>query len=219
MDEIRYTLLSDGLSDKTLMNIIDWLFNDLVPNMPVQPQFADLTRLPDPPRADRIDLRISKAIEYYPCDIIFVHRDAERTDKETYEIRRGEIQENFDKIVVDDSKLVKIIPVRMMETWLLIDIEAIKIASGNRNGKENLKLPAINQLENHSTPKETLHDLIKQASGLKGRRLDKLNVGHAIHLVAENISDYNILRRLNAFKTFEKEVKNVLMELGAIQEN
>jgi hypothetical protein len=217
MEEIKYTLLTDGMSDKALMNIINWLFNDLIPDMPIQSQFADLSRLPDPPRS--IDLKMSKAIEHYPCDILFVHRDAEKSDNETFGLRCKEIQENFNKADANDTKLVKIIPVRMMETWLLIDVEAIKFASGNRYGTKNLRLPSIQQLENHSSAKTTLHTLIKQASGLKGRRLDKFNIRHAVHLVAENISDFSVLRNLNAFKSFETDVKDVLVKLGTIQNN
>jgi hypothetical protein len=217
MEEIKYTLLTDGTSDKALINIINWLFNDLIPEMPIQSQFADLSRLPDPPRS--IDLKMSKAVEHYPCDILFVHRDAEKSDKETFDLRCKEIQDNFNKTDIEDAKLVKVIPVRMTETWLLIDIEAIKLASGNRKENKNLKLPSIHQLENHSSAKSTLHSLIKQASGLKGRRFDKLNIRHAVHLVAENISDFSVLRNLTAFNTFEKEVKDVLEELGVIQDN
>jgi hypothetical protein len=210
MDEIRYTLLADGSSDRALTNIINWLFNDLIPYVPIQSQFADLTRLPESPQNDRMDLKILKAIEVYPCDILFVHRDSEKTDKETFDLRCKEIDENFEKAEINDIKLVKIIPVRMTETWLLIDTDAIKLASGNRYGKMNLRLPNNNQLENLAESKTTLHSLIKQASGRKGRRLDKLNVRQAVHLVAENISDFSPLRKLNAFKTFETELTKVL---------
>jgi hypothetical protein len=214
MNEIKYTLLSDGRSDKALMNIIDWLFSQLLPQVPVQKQFADFSFIPKPPPNDRLDLRILKAIELYPCDIVFVHRDAESSRQDDYQNRSAQIQESYDRTnqLGAISKLVKMIPVRMMEAWLLIDEYAIKMASGNRNNAMDLNLPPVNRLETISDPKKMLDDLIKGASGLHSRRLDKLNVREAVHRVAENIDDFSRLRQLSAFNKFEEDLKRVLQE-------
>jgi len=98
----------------------------------------------------------------------------------------------------------------MIETWLLINTDAIKKAAGNRNYKDNINLPAIKRLESIPNPKETLHELLKKTSGLKGRRLKNFNVHYAVHLVAENIKDYSPLRDLTAFKEFEKDLKEAV---------
>ncbi len=215
--EITYTLLTDGSSDNTLMHIIDWTFNQLVPKLPVQKQFADLRCMIKPPPNDKLNLRIAKAVELFPCNILFVHRDAEKSDDKTFQNRITEIQSSYECTNSSkDCKLVKIIPIRMMETWLLIDINAIKIAAGNRNSKSNIQLPVINKLESLSEPKILLHNLIKEASELKGRRFAQLNVNQAVHLVAENISDFSVLRSLSAFRIFESELKHVLIEMGHI---
>ena len=42
----------------------------------VQSEWADLRRLPMPPQTLRE--RILNAVELFPCDLLFVHRDAER---------------------------------------------------------------------------------------------------------------------------------------------
>jgi hypothetical protein len=91
----------------------------------------------------------------------------------------------------------------MTEAWLLIDETAIKRAAGNRNYKENLSLPNINSLEANTQPKEILQEILRKASGLKGRRLKNFNANQATQLVAENIKDYSKLRSLAAFKEFE----------------
>lgn len=215
MNEIKYTLLSDGRSDKALMNIIDWLFSQLLPQVPVQKQFADFSFIPKPPPNDRLDLRILKALELYPCDIVFVHRDAESSRQDDYQSRLIQIQESYDRTNQFGamSKLVKVVPVRMMEAWLLINEYAIKMASGNRNNRMDLNLPPIIRLETIPDPKKMLDDLIKGASGLHSRRLDKLNVREAVHRVAENIDDFSKLRQLSAFIRFEEDLRKVLLEL------
>ncbi len=215
MNEIKYTLLSDGRSDKALMNIIDWLFSQILPQVPVQKQFADFAFIPKPPANDRLDLKIQKALELYPCDIVFVHRDAESSRLDDYQSRSAQIQENYDRVnqFGTMSKLVKVVPVRMMEAWLLIDEYAIKMASGNRNNRMDLNLPPVNRLETIPDPKKILDDLIKGASGLHSRRLDKLNVREAVHRVAENIDDFSRLRQLPAFNRFEEDLRRVLFEL------
>jgi hypothetical protein len=53
-----------------------------------------------------------------------------------------------------------------------------------------------------------LHDLLKKASGLKGRNLKRFNVDKAVHLVVENIEDFSPLRKLEAFKIFETDLKS-----------
>jgi hypothetical protein len=80
-------------------------------------------------------------------------------------------------------------------------------ASGNRNYKEPISLPSLKALEKENNPKELLHRLLREACGLKGRSLSKFNVHSAVHLVAENISDFSSLRQLEAFKVFEKDLQ------------
>ncbi len=50
MNGISYVLLSDGSSDKMLMPVLDWLLHRQCPNYAIHSQWADLRRLPHPPR-------------------------------------------------------------------------------------------------------------------------------------------------------------------------
>ena len=210
MKKITYTLLTDGSSDKTLMSIINWLFNNLLPTIPIEKQFADLRILPNPPK--ELDKRIAKAIELYPCDILFVHRDAEQ-NKNPEEIHRKRSEEISIGFGTRNEKLVKIIPIKMMEAWFLIDEIAIKKAADNRNSSFKINLPHHNKLESLTEPKKQLHQLLKDVSQKKGRRLDNFNVNIAVHIIAENIEDYSILRNLFSFQSFENELKRALKEL------
>jgi len=55
-----------------------------------------------------------------------------------------------------------------------------------------------------------LHNLLADASGLKGRNLKKFNPDKAVHLVAEYIEDFSPLRKLDAFQAFENELRRVV---------
>ncbi len=209
INEIKFTLIADGTSDKALVNIIKWLLDDLYPEVPNKVNFADFKYLKNPPLQKDIPSRIKSALEYYPFDILIYHRDAETNNLQTIESRKKEILKNLANDE-DLYKVVFVIPVRMTESWLLIDVEAIRKAAGNRNYKGEIDIPSIYDIEKEPKPKELLHRLLKEASGNTGRRLKKFDPHKAVHLVAENINDFSILRNLKAFQRFEKDLIEIL---------
>lgn len=204
MRELRFTLIADGSSDATLMRIIQWSMDDLYPNCINTGVFADFRSLQKPPK--NLKDKIRDAHHYYPFDILFVHRDAESTDtKKILDSRVVEVMKQLSD--EEKGKTVCVVPVKMMEAWLLFNTEAIKKAAGNRNYNKNINLPSINKIEQEKQPKELLHNLLKEVSGLKGRNLQKFNVNQAVHLVAEYIEDFSQLRNLEAFNKFEEDLK------------
>jgi hypothetical protein len=211
MMHLNYTLITDGRSDKTLMCIINWLLDDLYPRITNSGQYADFSFIKSKPDNGDVIGKINTALELYPSDVIFYHRDAESIDNKVFTRRMEEIQ----KHVRDQgyNNVVCVVPVTMMEAWLLIDELAIRKASGNTSKDLKDKLPAISRLEKIRDPKQQLHNLLKEASGLSGRRLNKFNVHHGVHLVSEYITDYSSLRNLSAFKVMEDELKSVINNL------
>ena len=210
MKELRYTLLSDGSSDKALLPLLTWLLQEHLVECAIQSAWADLRRLPKPPT--KLLPRIINSLELYPCDLLFVHRDAER---ETREKRVAEIQAAMKQ--AGESAFVPavcVVPVRMQEAWLLFDEIAIRKASGNPNGKQLLQLPAINRIELLPDPKNILHDLLRQASGLTGRRLKDFPVRERAQRVAELIDNFSPLRALPAFIALEAEIETVAQVQG-----
>ena len=203
--ELRYTLLTDGSSDKTLLNIIKWSLDNIYPQLPCTGKFADLRHLIKPPSAGDVVHRVKVAENLYPFDILFYHRDAENYDKDIIQKRKNEILGKVEEQLM--TKIVCVVPITMMETWLLIDHDAIKKASGNRNYTSNIELPALSKLESIKDTKAILHQTLLKTSGLKGRREKMFNVYQAVHLVAENIKDYRPLRELSAFREFENDLK------------
>src|SRR5437879_3835577 len=131
MSELRYTLLAEGSSDRALIPILNWTLRQHTVNRAIQAEWADLWRLPERPRtlADKME----KSVELYPCDLLFVHRDA---DNEVIQVRVDEINRAAEIVRARDVALpiVCVIPVRTQEAWLLLDEMAIRKAVGNPNG-------------------------------------------------------------------------------------
>ena len=202
MKEIRYTLITDGSSDRALMPILTWLLIDLGVNLPIQSAWADFRRLHNPPK--KLEDRIQKAIALYPCDLLFVHRDAE---KESRQKRVLEIHQAVNLIKEDVIlPVVCVIPVKMTEAWLLIDEKAIREAAGNPKGRQPLDLPKTSNTEGLSDPKETLRGLLETARGHAPRRQQTVSITR----IAELIGDFQPLKQLPAFRELESELRDTL---------
>ncbi len=207
MEELRYTLLSDGPSDKALMPILTWLLRQHVPNLPIQPSWSELRRLPTPPR--ELHEKIQKSIELYPCDLLFIHRDAETTSLEE---RLGEINQAVSNAIVDRQMLavVCVVPIRMTEAWLLFDINAIRQAAGNPNGTVPLNLPTLSGVESIPNPKRVLHNILRTATELRTYRRRRFDTNLAVQRIPECIEDFSSLRSLSAFIALEDELKRTI---------
>lgn len=209
IDELHYTLRSDGSSDKALIPILTWLLREHKVECAIQSTWADLRRLRKPHRT--LPEQIRWSLELYPCDLLFVHRDAE---KEKLEKRAAEIAEAVEEVSKDLNipPQICVIPVRMQEAWLLINEEAIRWAVGNPNGKQKIQLPPTIEIEKLVKPKDDLFDLLREASGRKGRRLQQLDVRLCANRVTEFIEDFSPLRSLPAFQILESEIERIVKE-------
>jgi hypothetical protein len=207
MDELRFTLLADGPSDVALVPILSWLLAQHLPGRALQVQFADLGRLRIRPDS-QVD-RIHYALELYPCDVLFVHRDAEgqppdwRRDQIQAAIRAAELRTPY----------VCVVPIRMTEAWLLFDQAAIRRAAGNPYGRSELALPALREVESLPDPKDVLRSALLKASELKGRRLKDFRTSP--RRVAELIRDFSPLRELSAFCQLEDDLASILLAFTA----
>jgi hypothetical protein len=207
MSTLHFTLVTDGPTDAVLRHPLRWLLIENGVVRPIEVVWADLRPLPKPP-TQLVD-KIRSALDLYPCDLIFVHRDAER---ESSEKRISEIRHSIGPV---SSNLflrphVCVVPVRMTEAWFLFDEAKIRRAAGNPAGNSKLALPPISKIESLPDPKETLRELFVQATELPPRRLKKFRPDQAVHRLAELIEDYSPLRQLPAFRRLEEEVKTVI---------
>lgn len=208
MNELRYTLVTDGSSDAALKPVLTWLLQDNGVTCPIQGEWADLSYYRTKKKLSLSD-RITLAYMYFPCNVMFVHRDSERTSlgKRVMEIRKAEEKIKASGVV---PPIVCVVPIRMLEAWLLVDEMAIRYASGNCSGTVPLDLPPLRDLERVPNPKKLLHSLLKTASNLNGRRLDAFNVEQSAFRITEFISDFSPLRELSAFAQLETEIQRLI---------
>jgi Domain of unknown function (DUF4276) len=209
MEELRYTLLADGSSDQALLPVLTWLLKVHLPDCAIQPQWADFQRL-SKSRKDTFPKRIEQSIDLYPCELLFVHRDAER---EPHKKRVEEIYDAIERVNQPVlAPFVCVIPVRMTEVWLLFDELAIRTAASNPSGRKPLQFPDIKRLEDEPDPKELLYKLLREASDLSQRRLKQFSPSERVYRVAELIDDFSPLRILSAFKALEGEIEQVIQQ-------
>lgn len=200
---MRYTLVTDGSSDRTLISIVNWALRNVGFAGPIDPSWADLRRVRPLQRLD-LRARILTSIELYPCDLILVHRDGEREHRDT---RVAEILAS----APPSPQTVPVVPIRMTEAWLLHDVNAIREAAGNPNGTDELDLPSLETMEQVPDPKEVLYTALRNACGLNIRRRATLDVFQRTHRVAELITDFAALYRLSAFVAFQDDLRRALV--------
>lgn len=202
---MKYALAADGPSDKVLISIINWSLGQFGVQS-IDANWVDFGRIPKQP-----DLRgrLRAALDLYSCDLLFVHRDAE---KQSPSLRRSEI---LDALGTNINAHVPVIPVRMTEAWLLIDEQAIRSAADNPNGTDPLNLPEIRRLEALADPKQVLYDALKKACGLRAGRREKFPVRERVYQIPNYIDDFSPLRQLSAFRQLESDIQAALQTIAA----
>ena len=98
MKVARHTLVSDGRTDANLIPIINWTLKHAAGIELSEGVQAELWRLPEKPKS--ITQRLVTAVDLYPCEVLFVHRDAE---KESPRVRFDEIRDAFEKAAIQLS--------------------------------------------------------------------------------------------------------------------
>lgn len=200
---LSYTLIADGSSDIAIMSIIDWLIREHRPDLYVVGQFAGNVGQTAPGLAERL----SVALRLFPCDILFVHRDAEGASLAD---RQREIAA---AVGTQHPRWVTVVPVRMTEAWLLSDEAAIRAAAGNRRGVADLGLPPKRNWQSLKDPKRILFDALRTATEKSGRTLAKFSATRARLLVGQRTADFSALRGISSFDMFENRLVAVLMDL------
>lgn len=203
MKRVTATLVTDGSSDRLLVPLIELLFSEHT-DQAYQVNCADGL----PPVASGLKARIEAALALFPCDILFVHRDAERMSPG---VRQQEIESSWPDSL-PKAVLICVIPVRMTEAWLLASELPIRSAVGNPNGVEPLGLPAIKDIESLPDPKEVLFSALKAASGLNASRKKRFNPHAFRHRVSELAGDLAPLRQLASFRHLEAQLQKHLVE-------
>jgi hypothetical protein len=197
---LRFTLVADGSSDEVLMPILVWLIEQHRPGMRIAGAFARLSA----DVGNRLPSRLPVALRNFPCDLCFVHRDAEG---ESYEARSQEIGNASAGL---ETPCVPVIPVRMTEAWLFSDERAIRFASGNASGRLPIGLPNRRTWEVMADPKQRLFTVLCEASGRSGRALRKFSPERARSLITSHTENFAGLRGLASFDALEANLVALL---------
>ncbi|WP_079086561.1 DUF4276 family protein [Streptomyces silvensis] len=110
-------------------------------------------------------------------DLVVVQRDADR----------GPVQDRRDEIAQAVSAEwpglhhVAVVPVRMLEAWLLLDEACLRQVAENPRGRVSLDLPRGAAVERVADPKQLLKDSLARASEYKGRRLSQFQKRFSQH--------------------------------------
>ncbi len=210
MKALRCTFISDGPSDRALIPHLEWLLRQVGVERPISIEWSELRHLRVVPKS--LKEKIEKTLELYPCELLFVHKDAER-DLPASKLK--EVETAISKIVgLSLPPFVCLVPVRMQEAWLLFDEDAVRRAAGNPNGRMPLSLPPLKRIESLPDPKDVLYNLLRTASGQSGRRLRQLNVRHGANQVSQFIDDFSALRIVPAFKKLETDLRLTIEALN-----
>jgi len=213
MTRLRITLVGDGSSDRVLLHPLQWLLRTSGVQLPVESRWAEFGGLLNPCRS--FAQRIAGAFRDFPCDLLFIHRDAEKEDRQArLDEIGGALKEMTWKAPPGAVPSVCVVPVRMTEAWFLFDESAIRRVAGNPLGTVPLDLPRLSRVEGLPNPKELLHDILRRASGCVGRQLRKFRPEEAIHDLAARITDYQPLRHLEGFAALERDVQEVVGAAG-----
>jgi hypothetical protein len=209
MNELKFTLVSEGPSDQALIPILSWLLRNHLPNCAMQAEWADFRRLSPVPKTLQDKIRL--AVKLFPCGLLFVHRDADRMPL------RDRLAEIKKAVTIEEPltiSVISVVPIRMLEAWLLFDGEAIKKAAGNPNCHLDLDLPKIAAIETLPDPKTILNNLLKEASGLHGRRRKSFSTSGGTRRIADFIEEFEPLRQLSAFQILEQSIIDCINNKG-----
>lgn len=203
MKRVTATLITDGSSDKLLVPLIELLIGAHT-ELAYQVVYAEGL----PPLSSGLSARIDSALELFPCDFLFVHRDSEGVSAA---LRQEEIESNW-AASQQTATLICVIPVRMTEAWLIANGAPIRAAVGNPNGSDPLHLPAIKSIESLPDPKAILFEALKAASGMNATRRRRFKPDQYRHRVSELTDDLAPLRKLRSFAHLETQIQRHLQQ-------
>jgi len=145
-------------------------------------------------------------------DLIFVHRDADKSGRSK---RYSEIKREVKRYVAW-TPWVPVIPVRMTESWLLLDENAIRSAVGNPNGSTKLDLPtSAREAENLKTPKTALESALITASELGTRRKKKVrkNIPYYKALLISRLDPHGAVTAFPSWQALEEDLASALHQI------
>lgn len=165
--KVRFAFVGEGTSDLALWPHLEELCVQLGAREAIG-YAPDLSRLSPPPGIAVADKLEAIAELHRDVHFVCVHRDADRAG---FAARCAEIEE---AAAAFPLPVVPIVPVTMIEAWLLLNPDEIRAAVGVPPGRGRLDLPGPGRIESVPNPKKLLEEALATASGETGRRLKRV---------------------------------------------
>lgn len=211
MLRISFLLICEGASDAALVPHLEDLCL-LCGAHEVSGVAPDLRLLRDEVGHSVID-KLTAGLQLEPAvDLVFVHRDSDGPDAD---LRREEIISALGA-AKSSPEGIPLVPVQETEAWLILDEQQIRMAAENPNGHVTLQIPLPENVESIARPKGTLFNLLRIASELSGRKLQRFerSLPARRRRLLQDLSCDAPVSRVPAWQRLKADIEEVLRRLA-----
>ncbi|MCF8295121.1 MAG: DUF4276 family protein [Bacteroidales bacterium] len=211
---------AEGVTDKRfLQNIIRRTYEELISECQTDIDVYDPVCL-EKEGDNFVEQMMSIAGKYNYFHVICIHCDADAPTSER--VIRYKLDPAFNAIRSLDSachNLVSIIPVQMIEAWLMVDFSLLKEKIGTDLSNAELSLPQrIGNIESLTNPKELISNALTIAQNDISRRRRKLTLSTLYSPISQEIN-LNLLKQLSSYLAFYQSARNSLIQLNYLTQN
>lgn len=158
-----------------------------------------------------------KGVEDYGITILCVHTDADHvTDNQMYSTKINPAKNALSNSDPNEfcRIMTAVVPVRMIESWMLADTELLKKEIGSSLSDVDLELHRFP--EHYADPKQAIENAIRIVSSEKPKRRRCDFTISDLYLPIGQKMDLSKLNVLPSFRKFEESIRNSLHELNLL---
>jgi hypothetical protein len=210
---MRFALIAEGPADSPFVPVLIRLCRSLGAD-DIQGEYIENSGV-----GRRISTRVATLLEDDPeFDLLFVHVDG---DNEGLVVRRSRIDEALEQCG-RPRPYARVVPVRATESWLLVDVEQIRVVAGFPEGTTPLNLPKLSHIETAKDVKSRLRDALSRAKRPRRHQKNK----HEISLIddreyarlrndlLEQLNIHGPVTQLSAWQALVEDTKAALASLS-----
>lgn len=158
----------------------------------------------------------AEGVRKYGIMTLAIHTDADRESYEERMMDKIEPARRYMETLPDEDYcklLTPVIPVRMIEAWMLADKDLLREEIGTRLSEHELGIER--DPESMANPKQCIEEAIAKALEDQPRRRHKLSIADLYEIMGDKIS-LDSLKRLPSFCKFVSAVQQTYRELHYI---
>lgn len=218
MIQITIGLTTEGSTDiRFLMNIIKRTFDEIAFDCKKDIEILDIVTIKEKKDTftDSMLCSALTGVEKYSITMLCIHSDADCESNKVVLQRKFEpfLQALSEKSDKDYCKVViPIIPVRMMESWMLAD-KALFKSMINAKKETEQELGIEKNPESYSDPKEIIKRALRIAQKNVSRRRYQMTIDDLYEEVGRDI-ELDSLRKLTSFRHFEQGVRFAFKQMN-----